>query len=56
MKHGKKPTKKQSIFIRSKRLNPANWLVVMDTPGELVLVHRYSDSNIRRIRKPGKED
>ena len=56
MKHGKKPTKKQCIFIRSKRLNPENWLVVKDTPSEMWLVHRHFDTNTRRIRKAVRED
>ena len=44
------------MFIRSKRLNPDNWLVVKDTPSEMVLVHRHFDSNTRRIRKAVRED
>ena len=56
MKHGKKPTRKQAMFIRSKRLNPENWLVTKDTPTEMVLVHRHFDTNFRRIRKAVKED
>ena len=51
MKHGCKPTKKQSIFIKEHGLNPRNWLVVKDSPAEMVLVHRYSDKQTRTIHK-----
>ena len=56
MKNGKKPTRNQRMFIRSKRLNPENWLVVKDTPTEMVLVHRHFDSNVRKIRKAVRDD
>ena len=56
MKNGKKPTRNQRMFIRSKRLNPENWLVVKDTPSEMVLVHRHFDSNVRKIRKAVRDD
>ena len=51
MKHGKKPTKKQCIFIRGKRLNPDNWFVVKDNPTEMVLVHRHFETKVRTITK-----
>ena len=54
MKHGKKPTVRQSQLIKSMRLNPANWLVVKDTPEELVIVHRHSDRTVRTIPKGGE--
>lgn len=44
------------MFIQSKRLNSENWLVVKDTPEEMVLVHRHFDSNVRKIRKQVRED
>ena len=56
MKHGKKSTRSQRIFIKSKRLNPENWMVVKDTPEEMVLVHKHFDTNVRRIRKAVRED
>ena len=40
MKNGKKPTNSQREFIKSKKLNPENWLVVKDTPEEMVLISR----------------
>ena len=51
MKHGRKPTKKQCIFIRGKRLNPDNWFVVKDNPTEMVLVHRHFETKVRTITK-----
>ena len=55
MKHGKKPTKKQYIFIKSRGLIPENWLVVKDTPEQMVLVHRHSDKTTRIIQKDREE-
>ena len=34
---GKKPTKKQKQYIRSRKLNAENWLVCKDTPDEMFL-------------------
>lgn len=51
MKHGKKPTAAQRKYIQSKGLVPENWLVVKDTPTEMVLVHRHSDKTVRKINK-----
>ena len=53
MKHGCKPTKKQSIFIKDHGLNPENCLIVKDTPEQMELVHRYSDKTTRIIPKGG---
>ena len=51
MKHGRKPTVRQSIFIEEHGLNPMDWLVVKDNATEMLLVHRYSDKTTRRIAK-----
>ncbi len=51
MKHGKKPTVQQRKLIQKWRLNPADWLVSKDTPDEMVIVHRHSDSIIKTIHK-----
>lgn len=51
MKNGKKPTRKQFGFIRSKGLNPENWLVVKDCTDRMVIVHRHFDRNVRVLRK-----
>lgn len=54
MKHGCRPTKKQSIFIKENGLNPENWLVAKDTPTEMVLVHRHFNSQTRTLHKGEK--
>ena len=55
MKHGRKPTKAQKIILKERRLNPDNWLIVKNTPEEMLVVHRYT-STIRNIRiKPMEE-
>jgi hypothetical protein len=51
MKHGKKPTLAQRKLIQKKGLIADNWLVVKDTPTEMVLVHRHSDTTTRTILK-----
>lgn len=54
MKHGKRPKKKQAIFIKEHGLNPENWFVVKDQPDQMVLVHRHFDSQVRIIHKGEK--
>ena len=51
MKHGKKPTLAQRKLIQKWGLDSANWLVVKDTPTEMVLVHRHSDTTTKTIPK-----
>jgi hypothetical protein len=51
LKHGKKPTVAQCNLIRESNLDPASWLVVKDTPEEMLLVHRHSDSTTKVIPK-----
>lgn len=51
MKHGKKPTVAQRKLIKANGMNAENWLVVKDTPEEMVLVHRYSDKTTRTLHK-----
>lgn len=43
MKHGKKPTRKQKMLIKSVRLNCENWLVIKDTANEMVIKNRQTD-------------
>lgn len=50
MKHGKRPTKKQAIFIKEHGFNPDNWFVVKHQPGLMVLVHRHFDKQVRIIQ------
>lgn len=54
MKHGKRPTREQRKFIKSRGLIPENWLIVKDTPTEMHLVHRHSDKTKRIILKGEK--
>ncbi len=51
MKHGCKPTYAQRKLMDSKRLNTYDWLVIKDTPTELVLVSRYNDKVTKVISK-----
>lgn len=51
MKNGKCPTVAQKKFMTSWNLNPADWLVVKDTPEEMHLVHRHSGSTTRVLPK-----
>ena len=51
MKNGKKPTREQRKLLQQWKLDTYSWLVVKDTPTEMVLVHRYSDKTTRIIPK-----
>lgn len=51
MKNGKNPTREQRKLLQKSGLTPADWLVVKDTPEQMVLVHRYSDKTTRIIEK-----
>lgn len=42
LKHGKRPTRRQKEIIKSKRLNPNNWLVVKDSQEVFEIVHKLS--------------
>lgn len=42
MKHGRKPTRAQKIKLRSLRLDPLSWLIVMDSQGFFTVEHRVS--------------
>ena len=39
---GKKPTLAQKKFLKSKGLNPENWLVVSDDRYRIIVMHRHS--------------
>ena len=56
MKQLTKPTRSQRIFIKSKRLNPDNWLIERDTPEQMVLVHKHFDNKKRIIKKGARYD
>lgn len=51
MKNGKRPTFEQRKLIEKQNLDSTMWLVVKDTPTEMVLVHRYSDKTTKTITK-----
>lgn len=51
MKHGKKPTVSQRKLMTQWKLDWTMWLVVKDTPTEMVLVHRHFDSTTKVIPK-----
>ncbi len=53
MKHGKKPTVKQKKLMQYYGLNSADWLIVKDTPDEMLIVHRYSSNTTRTLPKDG---
>ena len=38
----RKPTREQKILLKSKGLNPDNWLVVSDDRYRLIVMHRHS--------------
>ena len=50
MKHGKRLTVKQKIFLKERRINPENWLVCKNTVEELVICHRHTGC-VRVIKK-----
>lgn len=42
MKHGKRPTRRQKIMLKSLGLNYENWLIVTDNDQRLAIQHRLS--------------
>ena len=51
MRHGKKPTRAQRKLMEKWRLNPADWLVVTNTPEAMTIVHRHFDGKTKKIPK-----
>jgi len=49
MKHGKKLTRTQREILRSKNINPENWLMVKKTHNTFTLLYQHNDK--KRIRK-----
>lgn len=39
---GKRPTRQQKIFLKSKGLNPENWIVISDDQYRIIVMHRHS--------------
>jgi hypothetical protein len=58
LKHGKKPTMAQRKLMEDfdSRINSDNWLVVKDTPEEMIIVHRDNKHNKRIITKKSDND
>lgn len=44
MKQKRRATRKQKDLIKSSGWNPDNWFVERDTPIEMVIVHRHTNS------------
>ncbi|MCR4442176.1 MAG: hypothetical protein QHH10_08105 [Peptococcaceae bacterium] len=55
MKNGKRPTMRQKLLMKSRRLNPDNWFVTKDTPDFMEVVHRHGNTK-RNIRKGGTKE
>ena len=51
MKHGKSPTRQQKMLMIKRKLDPSMWLVVKDTPTEMVLIHRHFDKTTKIVPK-----
>ena len=51
MKHGCRPTREQRKMLDKYNLNAADWLIVKDTPEQMTIVHRYSDSTKKILPK-----
>jgi hypothetical protein len=49
MKKGKRPNRSQKEVIRPSGLNPENWLITKNLPGEMHVVHR--ETRTKRILK-----
>lgn len=56
MKHGKNPTREQRKLLAKWKLDPAMWLVVKDTPTQMLLVHRHFDKTTKTLPKGGQAD
>lgn len=56
MKNGKNPTREQKKLMKQRKLDPAMWLVVKDTPTQMLLVHRLFDKTTKIIPKGGCAD
>ncbi len=50
MKHGKNPTRRQKMLMKSARLNCENWLVIKDADKEMIIQNRQTDK-VRTIKK-----
>ncbi|MCQ6284872.1 DUF6906 family protein [Bacillus cereus] len=44
MENGKRPAKREKIYINSYKLHPENWLIYKKVDGRVHLVHRHTYS------------
>lgn len=51
MRQGKKPTLKQKKLLQDFGKNPADWLVIEETPTELRAVYRYDGRRVKSFPK-----
>lgn len=52
MKQGKRPVRKEKELLKSRRLNPLNWLVERRLKSSIVFLHKGS-GNLKEISKEG---
>ena len=55
MKHGKKPTVRQAVFLKEKGYTPHEWFVVKDTPAEMFITARNEDETVIALFKYGSK-
>lgn len=55
MKHGKKPSVRQAVFLQENGYNPHEWLVVKDTSTEIWIVARNADDSVIALFKDGSK-
>ena len=47
----RKPTREQKILLKSRGLNPANWLVISDDKYRMIVMHRESTKHKTIVRE-----
>ncbi len=55
MKHGKKPTKRQKLFLKENKFNPKNWLIVKDCAECFEIVNRLTGNRKKLKTRNEKE-
>lgn len=50
MKHGRRLTRAQKIFLSGKNLNPENWLFIEETKDKLVLYNK-NNKKVKEVSK-----
>lgn len=55
MKHGKKPTKRQKLFLKENKFNPKNWLIVKDCAECFEIVNRLTGKRRKLKTRNEKE-